>query len=414
MKFWTADVSTLTRAQVKARLWEELRLKADIGTKGINISDKALDVLHEDGSVPLQHLGGGRNRELRIGKELPGCVYLPYGLKVGFAWNKTSPYVVDLVDGKHTLVFKDKALGEVQYSKKPKYHDLKSSDGVPLELIGYGDFYDRQIFVTYSNECCYIDHDEDCLFCNINYDKDLYTEKFGPYWRTPKQVAEAVKAAFEEGVADHVTISGGVIAERRELEYYQDAGEEIRKALNVDDFNGTAVATAPMDFGNIDKLKEAGFRTTGMNLELWDKAFYKAVCPGKANNSGGWDNWVSALEYAVKVFGWGRVRSNFVAGIEPGSKTLEGFEYLCGKGVVCSFNIWAPNVGSAFEGHRSPETEWYIELGAKLAELWKKNGFTYAQIHDATAGDSRLPNDIFRIENEVFDIYKEANALDNH
>ncbi|MDR0719291.1 MAG: nitrogen fixation protein NifB, partial [Treponema sp.] len=88
--------------------------------------------------------------------------------------------------------------------------------------------------------------------------------------------------------------------------------------------------------------------------------------------------------------------------------TLEGFEYLCGKGVVCSFNVWAPNVGSAFEGHRSPETEWYIDLGTKLAELWRKNGFTYDQIHDATAGDYRLPNDIFRIENEVFDIYEAA------
>ncbi|MDR0719287.1 MAG: nitrogen fixation protein NifB, partial [Treponema sp.] len=164
MKFWTADVSGLTRTEVKAKLWEELRLKADIGTRGINISGKALDALHEDGSVPLQHLGGGRNRELRIGKELPGCVYLPYGLKVGFTWNKASPYVVDLVNGKHALTVEDRELGEVQYSEKPKYHDLKSSDGVPLELIGYGDFYDRQIFVTYSNECCYIDRDEDCLF----------------------------------------------------------------------------------------------------------------------------------------------------------------------------------------------------------------------------------------------------------
>jgi hypothetical protein len=160
---------------------------------------------------------------------------------------------------------------------------------------------------------------------------------------------------------------------------------------------------APTDYSNIPKLKEAGFRTTAMNLELWDKDYYKAVCPGKARNSGGWDNWLKALEYAVTVFGWGRVRSNFVPGIEPKAKTIEGFEYLSGKGIICNFTTWAPNVGSALEGHRSPEGSWYLDLATKLAELWKKNGFSADMIHDAS-GAATLSYDIFRIENEVFDI----------
>ncbi|MDR1902350.1 MAG: nitrogen fixation protein NifB [Treponema sp.] len=410
-KFWTADVSALTKTQVKEKLWEELRLKADIGTEGIAISEQALNSLHEDESFTGQKLGGGRNRKLNRGKELPGCIYLPYGLKVTFTWNDTSPYVVEFINGGHSLTHKGKVLGAIQYAKKLPYEGQKSSDGVPLELIGHADYYDKHVIITYSNECCYIERDEDCLFCNINYDKDLYTEKFGPFWRTPKSVAETVKAAFENGVADHATLTGGVIAERRELEYYVDAGEEICNTLGVDKFNGTATVAAPTDFNNIRKLKEAGFRTTAMNLELWNKDFYKAVCPGKARGSGGWDNWVKALEYAVGVFGWGRVRSNFVAGIEPMPRTLEGFEYLSGKGVVCSMNVWAPNVGSAFEGHRSPEPAWYIELGAKLAELWKRNGFSFDQIHDATAGDYRLPSDIYRIENEIFDIYEAAGKV---
>jgi biotin synthase-related radical SAM superfamily protein len=408
LKFWTADVSGLSRGEVKKKLWEELYLKTNLNTLGLGISEAALAAAHAEDKFLAQRLGGVRNRRLNVGKDLPACIYLPYGLKVVFIWNTESPYRIDLVEGKHCLTYGDRNLGEIQYAPRPKYHSRASSDGVSLELIGHGDFYDRQIFVTYSNECCYIERGQDCLFCNINYDKELYTEKYGPYWRTPRQVAEAVQAAFDEGVADHVTISGGVIAERRELEYFTDAAEEIRRALNVDTFNGTATVAAPTDFTNITRFKEAGFRTTAMNLEVWDRDFYKAVCPGKSSYSGGWDNWVKALEYAVGVFGWARVRSNFVAGIEPKSRTLEGFEYLCGKGVVCSLNVWEPNVGSAFEGHRSPDTEWYIDLSVKLAELWKKNGFTFDEIHDATAGDYRLPSDIFRIENDVFDIYKSA------
>ncbi len=407
-KTWTADVSELTKAELKDKLWEEIRLKADLGTEGVDITKEALLVAELGTRHQEQVLGGGRNRETSAKNVLPACFYLPYGLKVTFTWNKNSLYKIALDKNKPVLTYKEEKIGEIKYAKRPKYHSQSASDGTPLYLIGNGSFYDKQIFITYSNECSYKEKGEDCLFCNINYDRELYTEKYGTYWRNPKQVGEAVKAAFTEGVADHLTISGGVIAERRELDYFVDAGEEIKRVLGAEEFNGTATVAAPLDFNNIHKFKEAGFRTTAMNLELWDKDFYKAVCPGKAGGSGGWDNWVNALEYAVKVFGFGRVRSNFVAGIEPKTKTIEGIEYLSSKGVICSFNIWAPNVGSAFEGHRSPETSWYLDLGEKVAAVWKKNGFTFEKIHDATAGDYRLPSDIYRTENEVFDIYNDT------
>lgn len=407
-KTWTADVSRLGRAALKQKLWEELELKADLETQGITISAAASAAAELGTKHQEQILGGGRNRAVNKKDLLPACFYLPYGLKVGFTWNKDSLYKIELEGERHILTYNGNKLVEVTYAKRPEFYNRTTSDGEPLYLIGSASYYDRHIIFTYSNECSYKERGEDCLFCNINYNKELYDEKYGPHWRNPKQIAEAVKAAFEEGVADHLTITGGVIPERRELEYYVDAAEEIKKALGVEQFNGTATVAAPLDLTNIDKFKEAGFRTTALNLELWDKDFYKAVCPGKANGSGGWDHWVKALEYAVKVFGWGRVRSNFVAGIEPKTKTLEGFEYLGSKGVIFSFNVWAPNVGSAFEGHRSPETAWYVDLSAKAAAIWKKNGFTYDQIHDATAGDYRLPNDIFRIENEVFPIFQAA------
>lgn len=407
-KTWSADVSKLTRTELKSKLWEELKLKADIQTQGITISEEAsLDgkriTQHED-----KNITGGRNREVNKKDWLPGAFFLPYGLQAQFIWNKDSFYKIVLENGKHILTYNGKKLAEVTYPVKPKYDSLSTTDGVPLRSIGHASAYSRHVIFTYSNECSYKEKHEDCLFCNINYNTALSAEKFGPHWRNPKQIAEATKAAFDEGIADHLTITGGVIPERRELEYYVDAAEEIKKALGVDKFNGTATVAAPLDLTNIDKLKEAGFRTTALNLELWDKDFYKAVCPGKANGSGGWEHWVKALEYAVGVFGWGRVRSNFVAGIEPKSRTLEGFEYLGSKGVIFSFNVWAPNVGSDFEGHRSPETAWFVDLAEKAATIWKKNGFTYDQIHDATAGDQRLPNDIFRIENEVFPIFDGA------
>lgn len=407
-KFWTADVSCLTKAQIKKKLWEELRLKSDLGTKGIHISEEALEAAELGTKNSEQILEGRHNRELRKGSPLPYSIYLPYGLKYPFAWNKNSPYKIELIHQKPVLIYEDREIGEIQYATRPQYHSRLSSDGTPLCLIGATSPYDKKLFITYSKECCYKENNEDCLFCNINFSKNLYNKKYGEYWRTPKQIAEVVKAAFEEKAAEHFAVSGGVIAERRELDYYVDVAEEVREALDVEEFNGTAVVAAPEDYSNINKLKESGYRTIAMNLEMWNKDFYKAVCPGKANHAGGWENWKRALEYAVGVFGWGRVRSNFVAGIEPKADTLHGIEYLGDKGVIGTFNIWHPNVGSAFEGHRSPETEWYIDLALQVGEIWKKNDFTFDKIHDATAGDHKLPTDVFRIENEIFDIYKEA------
>jgi hypothetical protein len=135
-----------------------------------------------------------------------------------------------------------------------------------------------------------------------------------------------------------------------------------------------------------------------MNIELWDKNIYQTICPGKANNSGGWDHWLKAIEYAVGVFGFGRVRSNIVAGLEPKLKTLEGVEWFSSHGVVCLPGAWCPNPGSALEGHRTPEPAWHLDLAEKAYHFHKKAGITYQQVHDASNNDMAISRDIWKIE----------------
>lgn len=300
---------------------------------------------------------------------------------------------------------KGNGVSKINFHSRPEFYSKKTSDGKNMANIGVYNPHGH-VFVVYSNECSYKDKGEDCLFCNINSTKDVYAEKEGTEWKTPIQIGEVVAEAYNEGIADHVTVTGGVIPERRELDYYIDAAEEIIKHTGLEDFNGTATVAAPLDFTNIDKLKEAGYRTTAMNLEIWDKNIYKTICPGKSKRSGGWEHWVEALEYAVKIFGYGRVRSTFVTGIEPKQKTLEGFEYLIDKGVVAIASLWIPNIGSALEGHRTPEPSWHLDLAEKNVNLWIKNGITYNQLYDANAEGDTLQHDIYRIHDELFPVFK--------
>jgi hypothetical protein len=387
----------LEKASSNSDLYRELLIKADISIDGVNYDPTALKKLEEVDHQEQVHGGFEMDLETHVGTEFPSGFVFPHGLKSPFKWSRKSNYSVGYENSQFVLVHKGNALFPITFFKEPKYYRQKSSDGTPFSKIATF-VQDSNLSVFYSNECSYKEKGEDCLFCNANATKDTYGDHEGIQWKNPRQAAEAIKAAYDEGIADHVTITGGVISERREIEYYLDVAEAIKQTTGLDDFNGTAVIAAPLDLANIDRLKEVGYRTIAMNIELWDKNIYQTICPGKANNSGGWEHWKNATEYAVGVFGFGRVRSNIVAGLEPKAKTLEGVEWFTSNGIVCLPGPWCPNPGSTLEGHRTPEPAWHLDLSYKAYLLHKKAGITYDQVHDASNNDLAISRDIWKIE----------------
>ncbi|MDR1540492.1 MAG: hypothetical protein LBU32_21325 [Clostridiales bacterium] len=100
--------------------------------------------------------------------------------------------------------------------------------------------------------------------------------------------------------------------------------EALQEHLGVRDFNDSACIGAPSDLSIIDKYKEAGLRTIGLNAEVWAKEQFDAICPAKATFCGGYENWIKATEYAVQVFGNGKVRANYVIGLQPKERLMEG------------------------------------------------------------------------------------------
>ena len=388
---------TLEKAPPTSKLYEELLVKADLSIDGVNIDPTASRALAEVKHQEQVHSGFEMDLETHVGREHPSGFYLPLGLKTPFKWSRKAKYSIAYDKGEFVLLKKGNQLYPIKFFQQPKYYELKSEEGVPLKNIATFAM-DSNLTVFYSNECNYKEKGEDCLFCNVNATKDTYAEHEGIAWKSPRQAGEAVKAAYDEGVADHVTITGGIISERREIEYYQDVAESIQQRTGRTDFNGTAVIAAPLDLTNIDRLKEAGYRTVALNIEVWDKNVYQVMCPGKARNSGGWDHWLKSIEYAVGVFGHGRVRSNIVAGLEPKPRTLEGVAWFSEHGVVCLPGAWCPNPGSALEGHRTPEPAWHLDLAEKAFRLQKKGGITYEQVHDASNNDMGLARDIWKIE----------------
>ena len=333
-------------------------------------------------------------RQIRIGHGFPTR---------SFSTNFHSPYhLVKESDGFY-IEREGLLISKASFSEIPDWYEKTSSSGTKLKDIcqapGSLAHGEGCVFTCYSNECALSMNGKDCRFCNIASTKKRFAEREGNSWKYPKDIAEAVKAAYDEGF-DHFNISGGFVPERRELEYYIDVAEAIQHETGLEDFNGTAVIGAPEDLSVLERYKEAGYRTVAIHPEVWGESWFNSICLGKAEVNGGFKHYLEAVDEAVQIFGKGRVRTQFVAGLQPKELVLEGLEYFASRGAVPFTIQWVPAIGSHFAGHRSPTEEWHWDLIIKNYEILKKNGITYEQVYDLIP-DWRQFADLYRINNHI-------------
>ena len=389
---------------LKTRLYKELAQKTAIAQEGVSFDPTVLRHLDLGGAAQENiNCLFTYSRDIHPDLDVPPYFILPHGLITQFNVDQKSPNRLEHDGRGFYLTRRDGESIPVAFGERPSYYDKVTSDGTPMRTVAVHNS-DDVVFVAYSNECSLQSTSKDCLFCNINATKRIYGDIQGVKWKYPRQIGETIAEAYREG-ARHLTISGGFVPERREVDYYLDVAENIRTFTGLDDFNGTACIGAPKDLTVIDKYKEAGFRTLAINIEVWNEHFFRAYCPGKELECGGQKHWIKALEYAVGIFGRGRVRSNMVGGLESKESTLEGIEYLSSKGIIAMAPAWVPNPGSALEGHRTPEPEWHIDVAKKTYQFYRKAGFTFDQVYDATAVPQTLVHDLYRIEEERLPVF---------
>lgn len=379
-------------AITKNELFNQMELDEALRNDGVFIPETVLKHLDFENTVMEQvHACFNMNHEAYKATKLPQAFRLASSnYRIQVSYRHDAPYNIQFEGGAYLLYKGKKLIDEISFVEKPLYYDKRTSDGTRMATVAQ-EVGKTKITVAYSNECALKDKGLDCKFCNINQTRSDYAELEGLNWKTPQQIAETVKEAYAEGY-QRITITGGFVPERREVEYYIDVAEAIRDVTGLEDFGGAACVGAPADLDVIDKYKEAGYSAISSNMEIWDANIFKTICPGKEQICGGRENWINALKHEVEVFGKGNVRSYFVAGIEPKSTLLEGIEYLTSLGVVAIPLQWLPNPGSELEGHRAPKTEWYQDLYLKTYNLLRQNGLTHLDYYNST-----------NAENSVFD-----------
>jgi len=379
-------------SNLKEELYNELELKLDLSIKGISVDAEEIAKLDPAKVNPnfFKKVYQGPSYDF-IDSKLPNS-----GNQLEI--KPDSIYGIEAEDGKPVIVKygrKKIRIGEIEFKERPKPEILNrlTSDGVPYNTIASISEL-GQVHVNYSSECVLKEKGEDCYFCNYSVRNATV--------KTPQQVGEVYSELYLAGLGKHLNLTSGFMHERRELEFYLDVAEEIQRRTGLKEFRGTAVVGPSVDLTTIEKYKEAGFYSIRMNIEIWDKNIWKAICPGKDKYCGGWDNWVKALEHAVDVFGKGKVGSNIVGGVEPKKSILEGAEYKISRGILASASTWRPVEDSFLEGHSSPTTAWHLDLQKKIAALYKKYDFTLDDLHRVSPS-AGLAATIFQIEQEDFE-----------
>ncbi|MEE3420256.1 MAG: radical SAM protein [Lachnospiraceae bacterium] len=392
----------MSRAITRDELFRELDLDNSIQNDGVYFSPQVLKTIDFKNKYQEQIRGCfDMNHETFTALSLPTQIRLSSNYRIRVAYRHNAPYHVELEDGHYVLYKGKEYLDEVTFIEKPQWYDRRTSDGVLMKTIAQ-EVGKTKLTVAYSNECALKDKGLDCKFCNINATKRNFADLQGIEWKTAEQIAETYQAAYTEGYRA-MTITGGFIPERREVDYYIDVAEAIHDAIDADDFGITACIGAPQDLDIIDKYKEAGYTGISSNMEIWDANIFKAICPGKEQVCGGRQNWINALKHEVEVFGKGNVRSFFVAGIEPKSSLLDGLEYLASIGVVPIPLHWIPNPGSELEGHRAPTPEWFLDLDLKAYSILKQHGFTHRDLFASANVENSIFDYLFDLDGDHLD-----------
>ena len=298
-----------------------------------------------------------------------------------------SGYLLENDDGRHESI-----------TFEPLHDWLQSatSDGFPMARAGVSTHGDMLI-VNVAPGCEYFLNKIDgksmrCSFCSYGA-PDERTAHLG---QKPGQVAipeitlrrmaETVEAVTNETTINHIYLVGGSLTEPRlEGERFLQLARALREvnAASIPVCLGSgALPEQSLQQFHDEQLVDA----VCFNLEVWSPGLFAEVCPGK-NQYVGYDAWLRQLEYAVGLWGVGRVYTAMVAGVElepefgmewqeAADLAIEGARDLCGRGIVPIYSLYWPTGGKERPDYQSRLQNFFEALALGYRQVREDSALT--------------------------------------
>jgi hypothetical protein len=281
---------------------------------------------------------------------------------------------------------------DVEFEPLPRWMRSRTSDGFPMAQTGLSLHGDMGV-INIAPGCEYFLEKVDkvsmrCTFCAYGA-PDKRTQDLGQVAgatelpdRTYQRIQETLSAALAESELRHLYLVGGSMSDwHEEGKRFIEIARAIR-AANPDRVPVTCGSGALPD-PVLDELHEGDLvQAVCFNLEVWSKALFEKVCPGK-NHFVGYERWIESLESAVGRWGRERVYSAMVAGIElepehelswdtAADLALEGAEDLCARGIIPIYSLHWPVGGRSHPEYMNRLRSYFERLSLGYRALREK------------------------------------------
>ena len=147
-------------------------IKSDMLRLGVGFSDAARGDANTRTDVTFKgfdNFAYSRSATTLYTDKIPSVFYLddgtPEGTIIQIRPTSDTPYLLDVVDGKLTLLWSGQRIGTGHYMPKPKFYD-QAIDGVPMVAYAYalgGDLLDSVVL----KYCEHFSREQECLFCDL-------------------------------------------------------------------------------------------------------------------------------------------------------------------------------------------------------------------------------------------------------
>jgi radical SAM protein (TIGR04043 family) len=276
---------------------------------------------------------------------------------------KASPYSLEGSPETEVVLSSREAEGvrPVQLPSEPAFYQLKTADGVPYRSIAL--LHGRDVLATTLLQTCirFRDRTDSCQFCAI--EQSLEDDRT-IVRKTPAQIAEVAEAAVRlDGVKQLVMTTGTPNTDDRGARLMAETAAAVKQRVAVPI---QAQCEPPDDPIWYQRMKQAGVDSLGMHLEVVEPEVRRRILPGKSEIT--LEQYYTAFEQAVAVFGRGQVSTYLLAGLGDSAESLIACsDRLISLGVYPFVVPFVPISGTPLENHPAPSTDFMVEVYAAVA-----------------------------------------------
>ena len=296
----------------------------------------------------------------------------------GAHYARTSPYVLRAEDEGWAVYRDDERLASAEPSRRPRYYDLATADGVPYWKIAL--LHLDSVASTVNQTCAYWGNADQCAFCGIGV---TLANGRTIARKTPEMLAEVAVAAKElDGAVDATLTTGTTATPDKGALYVGRCGQAVREAANLP---VEVQFEPPRDLAVIDQVRDMGINSVGIHVESFDPRVLARIAPAKART--GIDGYFRAWERAVAAFGEGQVSTYVILGMgEDPDLIVEGCRRAIDMGVYPFVVPLRPTMGSLMEDLVAPSPEYCETIYRRVVPYLSARGLG---AHAVAAGCAR-------------------------